>query len=110
MTPKFSQRQILLSGILLVSAGLIANQWLLTALFSSDGQLSSRSVMIIWMFDVTLVIIGLVLVISRSFITVFNFLVGVALTILLLVGLEKVVFYRLNHPGRQRNDVLDRRT
>ncbi len=95
---RLNKQHILLAGIALLAIGLLANQWVLTALLSSDGQLSPRSVVIIWLFDITLIIVGLVLIISRSLGTLFNVFVGVALTVLLLIGLEKIVFYRLNHP------------
>jgi hypothetical protein len=96
---KTRQPRFLLVGLLLIAAGLLLNPWLLTALFSGDGQLSPRSVVIITLFDVSLVVVGLVLAIGRSLGTLLNFLIGVALTALLLVGLEKVVFFRLNHPA-----------
>ena len=84
-------------GLLLIATGLLFNEWLLTAIFSSDGELAPRSVVIIWLFDVGVVIIGLVLAISRSFVTLFNLFVGLGVTTLLLYGAERL-FYRLNQP------------
>ena len=92
-----SQNHIRLLGLALILAGLLLNQWTLTALFSSDGVLSPHSVVIIWITDVVLVLIGLVLAISGSFGTLLNALVGVGITALLLYGLE-LFYYRLNHP------------
>jgi hypothetical protein len=97
MVPNFSRKQILLFGLALLTVGLLANEWLLTALFSADGQLSSRSVILIWLFDVTAIILGVVLILSRSLVTLLNFIIGVGFTILLIIGLERVVIYRLNH-------------
>ncbi|RMF01144.1 MAG: hypothetical protein D6768_11260 [Chloroflexi bacterium] len=81
----------------MIAAGLLANSTLLAALFSPDGELSRRSVLLIGLFDVALVGAGLVLVVSRSFATLFNVLVGLIFTLLLLWGLDRVLFYRLNH-------------
>ena len=83
---------------MLIVAGLLLNPWLLTALFSGDGQLSPRSVVIITLFDAALIVTGVVLALGRSWTTLLNFAIGVGLTALLLVGLEKIVFTRLNHP------------
>jgi len=84
-------------GLLLIATGILLNEWLLTAIFSPDGQLDPRNVVIIWVFDISLVSIGLVLVISRSFTTLFNFFVGLGITALLFYGAERL-FYRLNRP------------
>ncbi|MCG3210787.1 MAG: hypothetical protein FOGNACKC_04418 [Anaerolineae bacterium] len=95
---KPSPKTVFLAGLACVAIGLLANPRLLTALFSGDGQLSPRSVVIIYGFETALLLVGLVLALSRSLTTLFNVLVGVGLTALLLIGLEKIVFYRLNHP------------
>ena len=92
-----SKNHIRLFGLALILAGLLLNEWTLTALFSSDGILSPHSVVIIWIADVMLVLIGLVLAISGSLSTLLNALVGVGITALLLYGLE-LFYYRLNHP------------
>lgn len=82
-----------------MAGGLLLNEWFLTALFSTDGILSLRSVLTIWGADIVLVVVGLVLVVSRSFTTLFNVLVGLIFTAVLLYGLEWL-FYRLNHPSK----------
>lgn len=92
-----SKNQTRLLGLTLILAGLLLNEWTLTALFSADGILSPRSVVIIWLANVVLIGIGLVLAISGSVGTLLNALVGVAITGLLLYGLE-MFYYRLNHP------------
>ncbi|OQY36439.1 MAG: hypothetical protein B6243_03195 [Anaerolineaceae bacterium 4572_5.2] len=84
-------------GIALIALGLLANEQTLTALFSADGFLSPRSVVIIWLFDAAMVVIGLTLVISRSFARLIDLFVGLAITALIIFGAEKY-FYRLNHP------------
>lgn len=96
---KLSPKTIFWMGLAGLFTGILANQWLLTLLFSTDGQLSPRSVVIIWIFDAAMIVMGLVLILSRSVATLLNFVIGVALTALLLVSLDKIVFYRLNHPN-----------
>jgi hypothetical protein len=96
--PLITPKRTLSLGLLLMGVALICNEWLLTALFSADGLLSPTSVVVIWVFDTTMLFIGLVLALSRSFTTLFNVLVGLGLTALLLYGAEKI-FYRLNHPA-----------
>ena len=91
------KRVILTLGLILIALGLISNEKVLAALLSPDGVLAPRSVIIIWVFDVALIVIGLVLAISRSFAHLFDLFVGLVLTALALFGAEKV-FYRLNHP------------
>lgn len=88
---------LLTLGLFLIVLGLLANEWLLTALLSADGELSPRSVVIIWLFDGVVIIIGLALALSRSWETLLNVLVGVVITALLLYGGEWL-FYALNHP------------
>jgi len=96
--PHFTSKQILILGLVLIGLGLLANEWLLTTLFSADGNLSPRSVVIIWIFDVAVILTGLILAIGRSFATLFNTFIGLGFTALLLFGTEKL-FYRLNHPS-----------
>lgn len=100
-----TKRNVLILGLFLMGLGFICNQSLLTALFSQDGVLSPRSVRVIWLFDIVSVLTGLVLVISRSLTTLFNILVGLFFTALLLYGAERV-FYRLNHPAAQSQQPL----
>ena len=88
-----SKKQSLFIGLGLVAIGLIANEWVLTAFLSADGILSPRSVVVIWLFEAVMVFTGLVLAISRSVGKVLEFWIGIALTIALIWGAEKV-FYR----------------
>lgn len=92
-----TRRQIFMLGLALMALGLLANEWVLTALLSADGELAPRSVVIIWLFDAALVAVGLVLALSRSFGTLLNVCIGLAMTALLIYGLERL-FYRLNRP------------
>lgn len=84
------------AGWLCLALILVCNEWVLTGLFSPDGLLSMRNVVLIWVFDVLLVLVGLVLVLSRSFARLFDLFMGLGFTLLLIFGAEK--FYgRLNN-------------
>ena len=96
MKPKTKNPKPFFAGIAFIALGLLANEYILTALFSADGLLSPRSVVIIWLFDAAMVVIGLTLVISRSFARLVDLFAGLAITALLIFGAEKY-FYRLNH-------------
>ena len=54
-----SRKKFFIIGILLIIIALLANKWLLTALFSADGQLDPRSVVIIWLFEALVLLGGL---------------------------------------------------
>ncbi len=91
-----NRRAIRRLGLLLIFAGLAANQPVLTALFSGDGLLAPRSVVIIWLFDAATVTMGLTLLLSGSFARLLDLLAGLVITAALIFAAEKV-FYRLNH-------------
>jgi hypothetical protein len=98
------RRRNFILGLTLLGAGILLNPTLLTALFSADGQLSQRSVVIIWLCAAVLITLGIVLALSRSFVTLFNVCVGLLFTALLLYGAEKIVFYQLNQPSTAAPD------
>lgn len=83
-------------GVLAMLTGLLANQPVLTALFSADGLLDPRSVVIIWLFDAVMLAVGLTLALSGSPARLLDLLAGVVITAALIFAAEKV-FYRLNH-------------
>jgi hypothetical protein len=85
-------------GLVLIGAGLLLNEWGLTWLFSADGELAPRSVVIIWIFDLVVIGIGLLLVLTRSLATLLNVFIGLGVTALLIYGAEQL-FYRLNQPA-----------
>ena len=92
------KRILLVLGLVLIGAGLLLNEWGLTWLFSADGELVPRSVVIIWIFDLAVIGIGLLLVLTRSLATLLNVFIGLGLTALLIYGAERL-FYRLNQPA-----------
>lgn len=93
---KLLKQSPVIIGVIAIASGLIANRWLLEYLLSTDGRIAPINVTIIWLFDVSLITIGLILLISRSFMTLFNVGVGLFFTGVLLYGLEWA-FYYLNH-------------
>ncbi|MDM8531041.1 hypothetical protein QUF63_07700 [Anaerolineales bacterium HSG25] len=96
LTKKLSARLPMILGISLIIIGIIANEWILVPLLSSDGQIEPRNIVIIWGFDLLCVSAGLILLISRSFVTLLNVAIGVLITLVMLYGLEWL-FYYLNH-------------
>lgn len=68
MNDHINKKQILFYiGLAFISAGIILNEWFLTALFSSDGVLKSSNRNIIWIFDVLLIAIGLLVIKYRAY-------------------------------------------
>ena len=92
-----NKRAALIGGLILISLGLLLNEWLLTALLSPDGSLERRNIVIIWLFDAAAVGVGLFLIVTRTFARLLDLAIGLALTALMLWGAESF-FYRLNHP------------
>src|SRR5687767_14509641 len=98
-----------LIGVILGCMGILCNEWVLTRLFSSDGQLEFETRAQIWFFDIGLVVLGLILVwYSRwgSAIAVLRYcqqnyprttasVFGLVMVVVLTTSLE-VFFYALN--------------
>ena len=49
-------------GLLLIVFGIIFNEWLLVALLSPDGAIESSTRTTIWLFDFSMILIGLSLI------------------------------------------------
>ena len=60
------ERSMLLVGILLVVAGVIANKWLLAAIFSPDGNINAWKMFLIDIFDIMCVISGSLIIFFRK--------------------------------------------
>ena len=67
---------IRLLSLLTITTGIIANEWVLTYLFSSDGMLENLSRLIIWLFDLILVGFGLFIYFSDRFRNIFISLIS----------------------------------
>jgi hypothetical protein len=52
----------LMIGVMLCFLGILCNQWVLTKLFSSDGQLAFTTRAQIWFFNIGLILLGLCLI------------------------------------------------
>jgi hypothetical protein len=57
----------IIAGLLFIVTGALCNEWLLAALFSEDGVIAVPHRIIIWMFDLSLIIMGVMLIIFRKF-------------------------------------------
>ena len=59
-------RYLLVSGFALIFIGVIANPWMIGLLLSDDGSIdATKSIIKIWLFDVSLVAVGAVLIARR---------------------------------------------
>src|SRR5262245_39984687 len=101
-------------GWTLVCVGLFANEWVLTAAFSSDGVLERETRTIIRSVDLLLLIAGTVIILARRFVyskkallrlsqtypRTVCFLIGTALSASLLLSLEGI-FYFINHQAEK---------
>src|SRR5262249_21411136 len=97
-------------GCTLVCVGLFANEWVLTAAFSSDGVLERETTTIIRSVDLLLIIAGTLIILARKFVysrkaflrlsqtypRTVCFLIGIALSASLVLSLEGI-FYFINH-------------
>lgn len=94
-------------GLILVSVGIVCNEWILAQLFSSDGVLELVTRVKIWVFDIALVLIGLALTrfgelketilrFSQSYPMMLDSMIGVAFAIVVLLCAEGVCD-ALNH-------------
>jgi hypothetical protein len=97
-------------GVLLLGAGLLGNEWVLTALLSPDGVVERQNRVAIWLLDLLLLVLGLCCVrlgtrrpawdafrrLSHTAPRLVACCLGLALTIVLLGGAEGI-FYGLNH-------------
>ena len=87
----------LIIGLGLLACALLFNEWTVRTFFSSDGVIEPRTAAIIWGVDFLALAMGLVLVLSRSFVRLIDLFVGLGLTALMIFGAEKL-FQRLNNP------------
>ena len=97
-------------GIIFILVGLFLNEWILAALFSSDGILLISQRIIIWVFDLTMILIGTYFIFYRQSIQPLNLLLFSVTCILCLIGAEiflriiekdnKFVVFRENPSGK----------
>ncbi|MEM7030598.1 MAG: hypothetical protein AAF629_13605 [Chloroflexota bacterium] len=99
-----NKRIIRLLGLSLILVGIFANPTTLTALLSTDGLLDPRSVVIIWVFDLLMIVSGLILMIAGTLARLIDLAVGLIITIAMIYGAERL-FHRLNNPPPNPNAV-----
>lgn len=56
------EKTLIVIGSLLILIGVLCNEWILTALFSSDGVIGLSNKMIIWIFDGLCILAGFLLI------------------------------------------------
>ncbi len=94
-------------GLIFVGVGIACNEWIVTILFSSDGVLESASRVSIWIFDITLILVGFALIkyrqsiklkeislsLSHSHPRMLAFLIGIVFSIIMLIFAEGVFLF-----------------
>jgi hypothetical protein len=63
------EKILYIAGLLLISAGILFNEWVLAALFSSDGVIALSHRVVIWVVDLSLISIGLMLILFKRTLT-----------------------------------------
>jgi hypothetical protein len=110
----FEKKRVCL-GLLIISAGILCNEWVLTKFLSSDGEVEIRKRIAIWLFDILLLTLGLVLTMVGKAIAARDILrrlsqtypralagsIGLVLTVVMVVCTEGI-FYGLNHYHKER--------
>src|SRR3990172_6114941 len=66
---KIRQKLLVGVGLLFIVGGILFNEWLLAALFSTDGIIATSHRIIIWFVDVGLVSAGILLILFRRSLT-----------------------------------------
>src|SRR3990172_6941777 len=74
---KIKETILLIAGILLISAGMACNEWILASLYSSDGIIAVSHRIIIWVVDISLIGTGFILLIYRRSLKIHNLLLFV---------------------------------
>jgi|GEM_PF-1386921 len=92
------ERVLLLAGSVCIAIGLLCNQWILTRLFSPDGQLTLVNKIIIAMFNVTSLTIGYLLLTKRKegiryFVELYRSFTLICFNVLVLLVLTNFVIY-----------------
>ena len=67
-----AHRFLIILGSMYISLSLIANKWTLTNIFSADRQISDLNLTIIWVFNLSLITIGLMTIILRQKSSIIN--------------------------------------
>ena len=94
-------------GWILVCVGAIANEWVLAKTFSSNGTLQFETRVIIWFFDLTLILAGSLLINSRKLthLTRVTLALGQSYPRTLSLGIG-VVTAILHYSGPKRHSLL----
>ncbi|MCC7202182.1 MAG: SGNH/GDSL hydrolase family protein [Nitrospirae bacterium] len=91
---KIKETLLLIAGILFISAGIACNEWVLAALFSSDGIIAVSYRIIIWIADVILISIGFTLLIYRRSLQVHNLVLLIFSVLFCFISFVAFDFFR----------------
>lgn len=97
-----------LPGLLLISAGIILNEWFLSSLMSHDGIIADTHRKVIWIFDIGAIITGLLLIIFRKSLTREKLIMigGMLFIAAGIIFIEKVLPVLTDTPMNDQNRVL----
>jgi len=59
---RFEKKLVTIFGVCLILVGILCNQWLLSALFSDDGFITPSNRILIWLFEIGMLVIGVSLI------------------------------------------------
>lgn len=106
------EKIIVIIGCVFILSGLIMNEWILAALFSSDGVIAVSHKIIIWIADLGLIVTGLMLIIFKRSLTKETLLIitGLIFTLAGILFIEKVIPILMDTPMSNENRLFLRGT
>lgn len=78
----------ILIGSLFILIGILCNEWMLAALFSEDGAIALSRRVLIWIFDIVMVVIGITIIMKKKSLDFARLKYGISAIILILFVVE----------------------
>jgi len=113
------ERNMIFFGLTLITIGIVCNEWVLTALLSSDNVVEIQNRVAVWLFDLLCIALGLyciklgihrpsrgvLLRFSQSHPRTCACVIGLILTVVMVLCAEGI-FYGLNHYGSSQQEQI----
>ena len=99
------EKTLIVIGLLLIGFGILSNEWIIAALFSPDGLISSKERMIIWVFDLLLIGFGTSTILYRNSNIMIN--IYISLCSLLFMFIVTELYFSLFNPQYTENSEHD---
>lgn len=80
----FENKRHIVFGLLCIIVGILCNEWVLAALFSSDATLDASTRIAIWSFNLLLIAMGIIVLISKKFRTLLSLFYALTVSLILL--------------------------